>query len=68
MCILTRDGNMQNAQTLAELVDNKLAQHYQLDESGKKTVRTKNVERMNEVARRVKGEPEPVVFFCTDSF
>ncbi|TNN48243.1 Syntaxin-binding protein 3 [Liparis tanakae] len=43
-----KDGNMQNAQTLAELVDNKLAQHYELDESGKKPVRTKNVERMNE--------------------
>lgn len=30
---------MENAKTLAELVDNKLAQHYELDDSGKKKVR-----------------------------
>uniref|UniRef100_A0A8C2ZR06 Syntaxin binding protein 3 n=1 Tax=Cyclopterus lumpus TaxID=8103 RepID=A0A8C2ZR06_CYCLU len=35
-----KDSNMLNAQTLAELVDNKLAQHYQLDENGKKTGKT----------------------------
>lgn len=37
--IITRDGNMENAKLLAELVDRKLATHYQLDDSGKKKVR-----------------------------
>ncbi|MEQ2270532.1 hypothetical protein XENORESO_021965, partial [Xenotaenia resolanae] len=31
-----KDSNMVNAKTLAELVDNKLSRHYELDESGKK--------------------------------
>ncbi|XP_020789009.1 syntaxin-binding protein 3 [Boleophthalmus pectinirostris] len=35
-----KDSNMENAKTLAELVDNKLAQHYELDESGKKKGKT----------------------------
>lgn len=39
MCMSTRDGNMDNAKTLAELVDNKLTRHYQLDDDGKKKVR-----------------------------
>lgn len=30
---------MENAKTLAELVDNKLARHYELDDSGAKKVR-----------------------------
>lgn len=29
---------MENAKTFAELVDNKLARHYELDDSGKKKV------------------------------
>ncbi len=33
------DNKMQNAKILAELVDNKLARHYELDDSGKKKVR-----------------------------
>lgn len=37
--ITTRDSNMENAKTLAELVDNKLVTHYNLDDSGKKKVR-----------------------------
>lgn len=32
---------MENAKILAELVDNKLAKHYELDDSGKKKVRNK---------------------------
>ncbi|XP_014861101.1 PREDICTED: syntaxin-binding protein 3-like, partial [Poecilia mexicana] len=35
-----KDNNMQNAKTLAELVDNKLARHYELDDSGKKKEKT----------------------------
>ncbi|XP_034558235.1 syntaxin-binding protein 3 [Notolabrus celidotus] len=35
-----KDGNMENAKTLAELVDNKLASHYEMDESGKKKGKT----------------------------
>ncbi|MEQ2224848.1 Syntaxin-binding protein 3 [Ilyodon furcidens] len=31
-----KDSNMVNAKTLAELVDDKLSRHYELDESGKK--------------------------------
>uniref|UniRef100_A0A8C6VVC7 Syntaxin binding protein 3 n=1 Tax=Nothobranchius furzeri TaxID=105023 RepID=A0A8C6VVC7_NOTFU len=31
-----RDGNMENAKTLAEMVDTRLARHYELDDSGKK--------------------------------
>ena len=31
---------MENAKALAELVDNKLARHYELDDSGKKKVET----------------------------
>ncbi|XP_012733488.2 syntaxin-binding protein 3 [Fundulus heteroclitus] len=34
------DSNMPNAQTLAELVDNKLARHYELDDTGKKKEKT----------------------------
>lgn len=37
--IPTREGSMENAKTLAELVDNKLARHYELDDSGNKKVR-----------------------------
>lgn len=37
--IITRDGNMENAKVLAEMVDRKLAAHYQLDDSSKKKVR-----------------------------
>ncbi|XP_058494516.1 syntaxin-binding protein 3 [Solea solea] len=33
-------NNMENAKTLAELVDNKLARHYELDDSGKKKGKT----------------------------
>ncbi|XP_010786535.1 syntaxin-binding protein 3-like isoform X1 [Notothenia coriiceps] len=33
-----KDANMENAKTLAELVDDKLAKHYELDDSGKKKV------------------------------
>ncbi|KAM4739446.1 syntaxin-binding protein 3 isoform 1-T1 [Anableps anableps] len=35
-----KDNNMVNAKTLAELVDNKLARHYELDDSGKKKEKT----------------------------
>lgn len=35
-----KDGNMENAKLLAELVDRKLATHYQLDDSGKKKEKT----------------------------
>ncbi|XP_005805273.1 syntaxin-binding protein 3 [Xiphophorus maculatus] len=35
-----KKDNMLNAQTLAELVDNKLARHYELDDSGKKKEKT----------------------------
>ncbi|XP_068446085.1 syntaxin-binding protein 3 [Clinocottus analis] len=35
-----KDSNMENAQTFAELVDNKLAKHYELDDSGKKKGKT----------------------------
>ena len=37
--IINRDSNMENAKTLAELVDYKLEKHYELDDSGKKKVR-----------------------------
>uniref|UniRef100_A0A665VBB7 Syntaxin binding protein 3 n=1 Tax=Echeneis naucrates TaxID=173247 RepID=A0A665VBB7_ECHNA len=35
-----KDNNMENAKILAELVDNKLAVHYDLDDSGKKKGKT----------------------------
>nr|XP_046248136.1 syntaxin-binding protein 3 [Scatophagus argus] len=35
-----KDSNMLNAKTLAELVDNKLARHYELDDGGKKKGKT----------------------------
>ncbi|XP_068581157.1 syntaxin-binding protein 3 [Cebidichthys violaceus] len=35
-----KDSNMENAKTLAELVDNKLAKHYKLDDSGTKKGKT----------------------------
>ncbi|KAM7409226.1 hypothetical protein PAMA_000946 [Pampus argenteus] len=35
-----KDSNMENAKTLAELVDNKLARHYELDDGGKKKGKT----------------------------
>ncbi|XP_074525012.1 syntaxin-binding protein 3 [Halichoeres trimaculatus] len=35
-----KDTNMENAKTLAELVDTKLASHYEMDESGKKKGKT----------------------------
>ncbi|XP_068175178.1 syntaxin-binding protein 3 [Antennarius striatus] len=35
-----KDGNMENAKTLAELVDNKLSRHYELDEGSKKKGKT----------------------------
>ncbi|XP_033936910.1 syntaxin-binding protein 3 [Pseudochaenichthys georgianus] len=35
-----KDANMENAKTLAELVDDKLAKHYELDDSGKKKGKT----------------------------
>ncbi|KAM4628801.1 syntaxin-binding protein 3 [Polymixia lowei] len=35
-----KDNNMENAKYLAELVDNKLARHYELDDSGKKKGKT----------------------------
>uniref|UniRef100_A0A7N8YJQ1 Syntaxin binding protein 3 n=1 Tax=Mastacembelus armatus TaxID=205130 RepID=A0A7N8YJQ1_9TELE len=35
-----KNKNMENAKTLAELVDNKLARHYELDDSGKKKGKT----------------------------
>uniref|UniRef100_A0A3Q3VMT2 Uncharacterized protein n=1 Tax=Mola mola TaxID=94237 RepID=A0A3Q3VMT2_MOLML len=35
-----KDNNMENAKTLAELVDNKLARHYELDDSGTKKGKT----------------------------
>uniref|UniRef100_A0AAQ5XU57 Syntaxin binding protein 3 n=1 Tax=Amphiprion ocellaris TaxID=80972 RepID=A0AAQ5XU57_AMPOC len=35
-----KDSNMVNAKTLAELVDNKLARHYEMDDSGKKKGKT----------------------------
>ncbi|XP_004562146.2 syntaxin-binding protein 3 [Maylandia zebra] len=35
-----KDGNMENAKLLAELVDRKLDTHYQLDDSGKKKEKT----------------------------
>ncbi|XP_054458670.1 syntaxin-binding protein 3 [Anoplopoma fimbria] len=35
-----KDSNMENAKTLAELVDDKLARHYELDDSGKKKEKT----------------------------
>lgn len=41
--IITRDSNLDNAKTLAELVDNKLARYYELDDSGKKKVRWNKV-------------------------
>ncbi|XP_072294480.1 syntaxin-binding protein 3 [Eucyclogobius newberryi] len=35
-----KDSNMENAKALAELVDNKLSQHYEPDDSGKKKGKT----------------------------
>uniref|UniRef100_A0A3Q3R7G1 Syntaxin binding protein 3 n=1 Tax=Monopterus albus TaxID=43700 RepID=A0A3Q3R7G1_MONAL len=35
-----KDGNMENAKMLAELLDNKLGRHYELDDSGKKKGKT----------------------------
>uniref|UniRef100_A0A3P9LUQ9 Syntaxin binding protein 3 n=1 Tax=Oryzias latipes TaxID=8090 RepID=A0A3P9LUQ9_ORYLA len=35
-----KESNMENAKTLAELVDNKLAKHYELDDSDKKKGKT----------------------------
>ncbi|CAJ1061144.1 syntaxin-binding protein 3 [Xyrichtys novacula] len=35
-----KDGNMENAKILAELVDTKLASHYEMDEGGKKKGKT----------------------------
>lgn len=35
---MSRDSSMENAKVLAELVDNKLARHYELDDGGKKKV------------------------------
>ncbi|XP_053286914.1 syntaxin-binding protein 3 [Pleuronectes platessa] len=35
-----KDSNMENAKTLAELVDNKLARHYELDDNSKKKGKT----------------------------
>lgn len=35
-----KDGNMENAKILAEFVDNKLARHYELDDSGAKKGKT----------------------------
>uniref|UniRef100_A0A3Q1JND0 Syntaxin binding protein 3 n=1 Tax=Anabas testudineus TaxID=64144 RepID=A0A3Q1JND0_ANATE len=35
-----KDSNLDNAKTLAELVDNKLARYYELDDSGKKKEKT----------------------------
>ncbi|XP_016886765.1 syntaxin-binding protein 3 isoform X2 [Cynoglossus semilaevis] len=35
-----KDSNMENAKTLAELVDKKLTRHYELDDSGKKKEKT----------------------------
>ncbi|XP_013880450.1 syntaxin-binding protein 3 [Austrofundulus limnaeus] len=35
-----KDSNMENAKILAELVDNKLARHYELDDYGKKKEKT----------------------------
>ncbi|KAK5869558.1 hypothetical protein PBY51_024265 [Eleginops maclovinus] len=35
-----KDSNIENAKTLAELVDDKLAKHYELDDSGKKKGKT----------------------------
>ncbi|RVE73602.1 hypothetical protein OJAV_G00033040 [Oryzias javanicus] len=35
-----KESNMENAKTLAELVDNKLAKHYELDDSAKKKGKT----------------------------
>uniref|UniRef100_A0A1A8FNT7 Syntaxin binding protein 3 n=1 Tax=Nothobranchius korthausae TaxID=1143690 RepID=A0A1A8FNT7_9TELE len=35
-----RDGNTENAKTLAEMVDTRLARHYELDDSGKKKEKT----------------------------
>lgn len=39
MIVITRDSTMENAKSLAELVDTKLARHYELDDSGKKKVK-----------------------------
>lgn len=39
ICIVTRDNNLENAKTLAEMVDDRLARYYDLDDSGKKKVR-----------------------------
>ena len=38
--VIPRDNNMENAKTLAELVDNKLTRYYELDDSGTKKVRS----------------------------
>ncbi|XP_071760140.1 syntaxin-binding protein 3 [Centroberyx gerrardi] len=35
-----KESNMENAKSLAEMVDNKLARHYELDDSGKKKGKT----------------------------
>uniref|UniRef100_A0A7N6AJI0 Syntaxin binding protein 3 n=1 Tax=Anabas testudineus TaxID=64144 RepID=A0A7N6AJI0_ANATE len=40
-----KDSNLDNAKTLAELVDNKLARYYELDDSGKKKAQVLILER-----------------------
>lgn len=40
---VSRDSNVENAKIFAELVDDKLARHYELDDSGKKKVRHQTV-------------------------
>uniref|UniRef100_A0A671TMS7 Syntaxin binding protein 3 n=1 Tax=Sparus aurata TaxID=8175 RepID=A0A671TMS7_SPAAU len=50
-----KDSNMENAKALAELVDDKLARHYELDDSGKKKAQLLIVERgLDPVTNNVK--------------
>lgn len=69
--ITTRDSNMENAKTLAELVDNKLATHYDLDDSGKKKVRhplsRECWQNKQDLIPGSEWEPENTVLFSTDS-
>lgn len=56
---------MENAKTLAELVDNKLARHYELDDSGTKKVRSVLSEECwyNQQAQGGKGTSKHITVF-----
>lgn len=62
---------MVNAKALAELVDNKLAKHYELDDSGKKKVRhllnKECWQNTQDLSPGSKCDPEMTVLFSTES-